>query len=87
MPLRPRRCSHGSVRCRGRSTRPWSSAHNPGVMELVLLLAGPGPLRDRAADNVPTGALAVLELDVAAWADVAPGAASLTRFVVPRELT
>ncbi len=61
--------------------------HNPGVMGLVLLLAGPGPLRDRAADNVPTGALAVLELDVAAWAEVAPGAASLTRFVVPRELT
>ncbi len=61
--------------------------HNPGVMELVLLLAGPGPLRDRAAENVPTGALAVLELDVAAWAEVAPGGASLTRFVLPRELT
>ncbi len=61
--------------------------HNPGVMELVLLLAGPGRLRDRAAANVPTGALAVLELDVGAWGDAAPGAASLTRFVVPRELT
>ncbi len=61
--------------------------HNPGVMELVLLLAGPGRLRDRAAVNVPTGALTVLELDVGAWEDAAPGAASLTRFVVPRELT
>jgi hypothetical protein len=56
-------------------------------MELVLLLAGPGRLRDRAAANVPTGALALLELDVGAWGDAAPGAASLTRFVVPRELT
>ena len=61
--------------------------HNPGVMDLVLLLAAPGPLRDRAADNVPTGALAVLEIDVAAWGDAAPAAASLTRFVSPRELT
>jgi phosphohistidine phosphatase len=61
--------------------------HNPGVMDLVLLLAAPGPLRDRAADNIPTGALAVLDLDVATWGDVAPGSASLTRFVLPRELT
>jgi phosphohistidine phosphatase len=61
--------------------------HNPGVMDLVLLLAAPGSLRDRAADNVPTGALAVLELDVERWGDAAPGSASLTRFVLPRELT
>ena len=33
--------------------------HNPGLMELLLALAGPGPLRDRARENLPTGALLV----------------------------
>ena len=60
--------------------------HNPGVMDLVLLLARPGSLRDRASENVPTGALAVLDLDVHRWPDVSAGAATLRRFVVPREL-
>jgi phosphohistidine phosphatase len=61
--------------------------HNPGVMDLVLLLAAPGALRDRASDNVPTGALAVLDVDVGRWPDVAAGSATLRRFVVPRDLT
>jgi phosphohistidine phosphatase len=60
--------------------------HNPGLMDLLLLLAGPGELRKRAAVNVPSGALAELEVDVGRWADVSPGKAMLTRFVVPREL-
>jgi len=60
--------------------------HNPGLMDLVVLLAQPGRLRDRASENVPTGALATLEIDAGTWADVAPGSARLTRFVVPREL-
>ena len=49
--------------------------HNPGVTELVLLLAGPGPLRNRAAATVPTGALALLEREEEAWGDPAPRAA------------
>jgi phosphohistidine phosphatase len=60
--------------------------HNPGLMEVLLLLAAPGKLRERASVNVPTGALAELEADVVRWADVAPGEARLTAFVVPREL-
>ena len=60
--------------------------HNPGLMDLVLLLARPGPLRDRAVENVPTGALAVLDLEAERWSDVTPGAATMTRFVVPRQL-
>ncbi len=60
--------------------------HNPGIMDLVLLLARPGALRDRASDNVPTGALALLELDAGHWPDVSAGSATLKRFVVPREL-
>lgn len=60
--------------------------HNPGLMELLLLLAAPGPLRERARANLPTGALAALEIDVERWADVSSGAARLTAFVLPRKL-
>jgi phosphohistidine phosphatase len=60
--------------------------HNPGLMELVLLLAAPGPLRKRARENLPTGALGALELEVDRWVDVSPGAARLSEFVRPRDL-
>ena len=60
--------------------------HNPGLMDLVLLLAEASTLRDRAAKNVPTGALAMLDLDVTSWTGAQPGSASLTRFVLPRDL-
>ena len=60
--------------------------HNPGLMDLALLLAAPGPARKRARSNVPTGALVELELQAERWADVEPGDAQMTRFVVPREL-
>jgi phosphohistidine phosphatase len=60
--------------------------HNPGLMDLLLLLAAPGPLRKRARKNLPTGALAELETDVARWADVMPATARLTEFVLPRKL-
>lgn len=55
--------------------------HNPGLEELVLSLAAPGPLRDRVAEKFPTGALATLELD-----GLSPGSARLVDLVVPREL-
>jgi phosphohistidine phosphatase len=60
--------------------------HNPGLMDVLLLLAAPGKLRERAAVNVPTGAFAELEADVGRWVEVTPGEARLTRFVVPRQL-
>jgi phosphohistidine phosphatase len=60
--------------------------HNPGLLELCLLLARPGEERERVAENLPTGALATLELDVDAWSDARPGSADLTGLVVPREL-
>ena len=60
--------------------------HNPGLTDLALLLAAPGRKRERAAVNVPTGAVVELELDAVRWADVAPAQARMTRFVVPREL-
>src|SRR5215471_15136681 len=60
--------------------------HNPGLGDLLLLLAEPGELRERAEAKVPTGALATLEADIESWADLEPGGARLVSFVVPRQL-
>jgi phosphohistidine phosphatase len=60
--------------------------HNPGLGNLVLLLAEPGEMRERAEEKVPTGALATLEADVARWSDLEPGRARLVAFVLPRNL-
>lgn len=64
------------------------AAHNPGLEELVLALvpAGSGPLRDEAALKYPTATVAELHFDIARWADAAPGTATLTRFIRPRDL-
>jgi phosphohistidine phosphatase len=56
-------------------------AHNPGLHDLVALLAPPGP------DELPTGALAGVSLDIDRWRDVAPGSGRLDAFVRPRSLT
>jgi phosphohistidine phosphatase len=60
--------------------------HNPGLQELVLLLAEAGTLRERARTKLPTGALAILEADVGAWSELRPGQMLLSAFVVPRDL-
>lgn len=60
--------------------------HNPGIQRLVLLLAEPGELRDRAAAKLPTGALATLEAEVDGWANLTPGQMRLASYVVPRDL-
>jgi phosphohistidine phosphatase len=59
--------------------------HNPGIEELALRLAGAGADRDRMASKFPTGALATLTFE-GSWRGLAPGAASLTGFVRPRDL-
>jgi phosphohistidine phosphatase len=60
--------------------------HNPAMQALAVWLARSGERLDELRAKVPTGALAELELDGPAWADVAAGSAVLTRFVPPREL-
>jgi phosphohistidine phosphatase len=60
--------------------------HNPGLRDVLLLLAEPGELRQRAQVKVPTGALATLEAELASWSELRPGSARLVVFVVPREL-
>ncbi|MDX6314284.1 MAG: phosphohistidine phosphatase [Streptomyces sp.] len=59
--------------------------HQPGVQQLVLTVAGEadGDALARAREKFPTSATAVLALP-GTWADLAPGAAVLTDFAVPR---
>lgn len=62
--------------------------HNPGLEDLVLLLvpeAADG-LRHEVEEKYPTASLAELTLPCDHWTDLADGAATLARFVRPRDL-
>ncbi len=61
--------------------------HNPGLQELVLLLARRGSLRERAAAHFPTAALATLSFGAGGWAGLTRSGAELVSYVVPRELS
>jgi phosphohistidine phosphatase len=63
-------------------------AHNPGIEDLALGLAGSGDedAWHRLRAKYPTGGLATLVFDVERWSDAAPKDGALVRFVVPREL-
>ena len=60
--------------------------HNPGLADLCLLIAASSARRDRVAENLPTGALAVLELPIDSWPATETGEARLVELVLPREL-
>ncbi len=62
--------------------------HNPGLEDLVLMLVpeGAGGLRTEVEAKYPTATLAEMTFDVARWREVAERAATLTRFVRPRDL-
>jgi phosphohistidine phosphatase len=60
--------------------------HNPGLQQLVVILASDGPRRDRPPPHFPTGALATMRLREGTWADLGPGRAELVSYVAPREL-
>ena len=58
--------------------------HNPTLHDLLLLLvAGDATGRRRLESGLPTGALAVVDLDVDSWARLAPGAGRLRSLFVP----
>ncbi|MBB5926186.1 SixA phosphatase family protein [Streptomyces echinatus] len=60
--------------------------HNPGLEELVRALAADGldDTLDRLREKFPTSAIAVLTWHGTGWPALAPGAALLTSFTVPR---
>jgi len=65
------------------------SAHNPGLQELIFRLVSPeaeNSLFDAAAEKYPTATYAVLELDIADWADLGPGCGELVHLARPRDL-
>lgn len=66
--------------------------HNPGLEQAALALAAM-PLEKRLRkrydamdEKFPTCALAVIDFDVGAWADVMPGLGELDAFVRPKDL-
>lgn len=63
--------------------------HNPGLEDLIFDLVpddGSSPLREAVEAKFPTAALAVLELEIERWRDLAPGTARLVRLTRPRDL-
>lgn len=62
--------------------------HNPGLQSLALALVGAGECEARARlfEKFPTGGLAVIDFDAAAWSDIRPGTGRLVCFVTPQAL-
>ncbi len=62
--------------------------HNPGLQDFAMEAVGSGPKaeRKRLATQFPTAALAVIDFESERWADIAPGAGRLERFVKPKDL-
>jgi phosphohistidine phosphatase len=60
--------------------------HNPGMQELVLMLAVPNDQLEAIRVKFPTAALALLEADVDEWSELGPGRANLDRFTTPKTL-
>jgi phosphohistidine phosphatase len=60
--------------------------HNPGLENLIELLAVPGPLTSEVAEKFPTGALATLESEAGTWSELEPRSMSFTGLVLPRLL-
>src|SRR5262249_38996583 len=59
--------------------------HNPGLEQLALLLASNGDELARLREKFPTAALATLAI-APSWKRLAPAAATLTAYVVPKQL-
>jgi phosphohistidine phosphatase len=63
-------------------------AHNPDLNELALALAmkGPRALRAKLGEKFPTGALALLDLPIESWSDIAGAKGRLRALVFPKDL-
>lgn len=65
------------------------AGHNPGLEELILDLVpdnGANALRDDVEAKFPTASIAVLDLAIDHWADVAANVGTLASFTRPRDL-
>lgn len=65
------------------------AGHNPGLEDLIFDIVpddGSSPLRDVVEKKFPTAAFAVLQLDIAKWADLRHDSAALIYLARPRDL-
>lgn len=62
-------------------------AHNPGLQDLTLSLAGFGKALPTVREKYPTGALAQIDFEVDSWTAIAPQEGVLTHFITPRSLS
>jgi len=62
--------------------------HNPGLHELLLRLTRDDEegLRNRIVDNLPTAAVALIELPAVHWAEVEPDSGVIRELILPRDL-
>jgi len=62
--------------------------HNPGLQRLAVELTRDDDhgFRHRIAHKYPTGALAILEVAMDHWSDVAPGTGRIAELILPKEL-
>lgn len=62
--------------------------HNPGLQRLLVELSHDDEhrLRSRIAGKYPTGALAIVELDVEHWTEATPGRGRIVELILPRDL-
>jgi phosphohistidine phosphatase len=60
--------------------------HNPAIQDLVMELATDGPLAEQIRRKFPTAALAMFNVDVTEWRNLAPTTSSLVEFVTPKGL-
>ena len=62
--------------------------HNPSLMEVAQVLVrngDPGPL-EILSRKYPTGALAVIDFEMAQWSELGPASGFLSDFVIPADL-
>ena len=71
-----------------RAHAPMLAGHNPGLQQLILALTrvDGGGLRERVAANLPTGAVALVELPAPRWTEVMEGSGILRELILPRDL-
>lgn len=62
--------------------------HEPGLSTLTRTLALPdtAPECARAFDHFPTGGIAVLQMDIESWGELAPQSAQFKNFVTPKDV-
>lgn len=70
------------------SSAPLLVGHNPGLERLLVELTRDDRhgFHARVAQGYPTGALAIVELPAASWADIEPASGEITELFLPRDL-